>query len=84
MAVTDTATGEIKEYPSIRALALEFGVSRSSLSNYIKSGKLFRGVYKILVKELGSQSGRVHTKETLKSLSKALGGNKTCHYTFST
>jgi group I intron endonuclease len=47
MAVTDTATGEIKEYPSMRALALEFGVSRYSLGNYIKSGKLFRGVYKI-------------------------------------
>jgi group I intron endonuclease len=47
MAVTDTATGEIKEYHSMRELALAFGASRPSLSNYVKTGKLFRGVYKI-------------------------------------
>lgn len=76
MAVTDTATGEIKEYPSMRALALGFGVSRYSLSNYIKSGKLFRGVYKIWVKELGPQSGKVYAKETLKSMSKSRQGVK--------
>lgn len=68
MAVTDTATGEIKEYPSMRALALAFGASRSSLSNYVKTGKLFRGVYKIGVKELGPQTGKVYSKEALESM----------------
>ena len=76
VAVTDTATGEIKEYPSIYALSLEFGVSPASLSNYIKTGKLFRGVYNIWVKEFGSQAGRVHTKETLKAMSKSRQGVK--------
>jgi hypothetical protein len=40
--VTDTVTGETKEYPSISGAAQELGTSQPTLSSYMKTEKLFR------------------------------------------
>ncbi|KAF8241187.1 hypothetical protein K440DRAFT_670189, partial [Wilcoxina mikolae CBS 423.85] len=49
--VTDTVTGETTEYHSIRVAAQELGTNHSTIRNYIKSGKLYRDTYKIVLKD---------------------------------
>lgn len=49
--VLNTDTGEMVSYPSIRAAAGGISCSAWTVAQYLKSGKLFRGVYKISKKE---------------------------------
>jgi hypothetical protein len=76
VVVTDIVAGETKEYHSIRVAAQELDSSHPTLKSYIKTGKLFRGVYKIVNKEPGSQLGRTHTNESRVLISRAKQGVK--------
>ena len=49
--VLNTDTGEMVSYSSIRMAAAGISCSAWTVSQYLKSGKLFRGVYKLSKKE---------------------------------
>lgn len=76
--VTDTVTGETKEYPSTHVAGQELGYSTSAptVRSYMKTEKLFRGTYKIVLKEPGSQLGRTHCKESRLLMARAKRGTK--------
>jgi len=74
--VIDTVTDVTKEYHSIREAALELGTSHPTVRSYIKTGELFRGIYKIVLKEPDSQLGRTHSKESLILMGRARRGIK--------
>jgi len=76
VAVTDTVTGETKEYHSISVAAQELGSTQPTVSSYMKTGKLFRDTYKIVLKEPGSQLGKTHYKKSRILISRAKRGIK--------
>lgn len=47
VVVLNTETGETSSYASGRAAAVALSSNISTVSRYIKSGKLFKGIYKI-------------------------------------
>lgn len=49
--VTDTKTGATKQYPTMTEAGIALGVSRTTIKKTIQSGKIFRGVYSIKLKD---------------------------------
>lgn len=49
--VTNTETGEIKQFSTMTEAGKALGISRTTIKNIIKSGKIFRNIYIIKVKQ---------------------------------